>query len=345
MTSSRQTSNPHLSDPSLRSIISPTFSPIDFLNATLPSVTTSKQQQQSASSLSSVASRTQSHISALNAQCSRLSSALTTITDEILRASSRLAYEVELLRGEALSLADALSSRGDLNHAITKFVPAGLDSSAHLAEDPLLPLPNKDSPQGRNPQKTIDTHHNVRDATTGISMTEPEALPRLRMLLHVRAQLQTVIQRFNLALSFPLPPSLLTTTASSLISINPPNQDPDLESKGQAALSRIRHEVLDLLADDEGRGAGLERAKERIADLRELCTIWKGTEEDKARRKWVDGLEQMVDEETKKEGGKGRGTVIKSEAGRDTTIPKSTLEPGGNAPGFLKRLRDEIYME
>lgn len=345
MASTDQPVNPHLTDPNLRPVVSPSFSPTDYLNATLPSTRISKQQH-TAPSLSAVASQTQSHLSALNAQTLRLTSTLTGLTDEILRTGSRLAYEVELLRGEALSLADTLSSRGDLHDSIIKFVPGGLDSAIPLPEASQLSPNNRHNGQEPVLPQANSAQHQLQDPITEPSAKEPEALPRLRTLLHVRAQLQTVIQRFNLALSFPLPPSLLTTTASSLISVNPPNQDPDLESKGLAALSRLRQEVLDLLADAEGRGGGADRARERVAELRELCAIWKGTGEEKTRTKWVDGLEQMVDDEArKKEEGKRKGDKVRTEMRRDASSVRSTIEATGSGPGFLRRLKDEIYME
>ena len=336
--------NPHLTDSTLSPFLSPTFSPADYLNATLPSLTPSKQHQ--TLPFSTIASQTQSHIATLNAQTSRLSATLTSLTDDILRTSSRLAYEVELLRGETLSLADSLSSRGDLNEYICKFVPDGLDLTDRSPDAPTSPSKSKGDSSSTYDAVRPGDDAQLHDQNGKIAAAEPEALPRLRTLLHVRAQLQTVIQRFNLALSFPLPPSLMATTTSSLISVNPPNQDPDLESKGQAALSRLRQEVLDLLADAEGRGAGKERARERIAELRDLCNIWKGTGEERARLKWVDGLDQTVDDEIKRnEDGKRKMSGLKPETKRDPSAVKSVNDTSGNGSGFLRRLREEIYME
>ncbi len=340
MTSSSRPVNPHITDPSLRPFLAPDFSPTDYLNSTLPSSTSTKQQQ-ATPSLSIVASQTQSHISTLNAQTSRLSATLTGLTDDILRTSSRLAYEVELLRGEALSLADSLSSRGDLNESILRFVPDGLEPPSQSSEAPI-----SESRTSHVPPQAPTLQLRSQDPIPDTSAREPEVLPRLRTLLHVRAQLQSVIQRFNLALSFPFPPSLLTTTTSSLISVNPPNQDPDLESKGQSALSPLKQEVLDLLADVEGRGGGIERAKERIADLRDLCVIWKGTGEERARLKWIDGLEQLVDDEVRKKAeGKRRVGGVRPEVKRDTSAVRGISDASGSGPGFLRRLREEIYME
>lgn len=342
---SSQPANQRLTDPNLRPFLSPTFSPIDYLNTTLPSSAATKQQQ-GAPSLSTIASQTQSHISTLSAQTTHLSTTLTSLADDILRTSSRLAYEVELLRGEALALADSLSSRGDLHESILAFVPEGLDKTT-ASDPPLSPSKARHASQAQIPPHTPTAHaQNQTQLPDRTSTKEPDALPRLRILLHVRAQLQTVIQRFNLALSFPLPPSLLTTTTSSLISVNPPNQDPDLESKGQAALSRLKQEVMDLLADVDGRGGGIERALVRIKELREICVIWKGTGEERARTKWVDGLEGMVEDEVrKKEEGRRRVGGGRQEVRRETSAVRAAGDASGSGPGFLRRLREEIYME
>jgi hypothetical protein len=151
-----------------------------------------------------------------------------------------------------------------------------------------------------------------------------------------------------------MPPSLLTTTTSNIISVNPPNVDPDAEAKGQAALSKLKQEVIDLLADTEGRGGGVERAMERIAELREVCVIWKATSEERARAKWVDGLEAMVEDEVRRrEEGKRRGPIggAVGERGvrREASALKGLADAGevsrSGTPGFLRRLRDEIYAE
>lgn len=315
MTVSPQSSNPHLKDANIRPFLSAGFSPVDYLNNTLPSSATNKSQ-----SLSAIASQTQSHISALNAQTSRLSSTLTSLTDDILRAGSRLAYEVELLQGEAVSLAETLSSNGDLHESILKFVPTGLETTD------VPPTPSKAKPA-------------PGDGTVA-RPGEPPALPQLRTLLHVRRQLQATIAQFNLALSFTLPPSLLASATSSLISVVPPTTDPDAEAKGQASLSRLRSELSDFL-----QAGDVEKAKQRVAELRDVCIIWKGTSEEKARRKWVDGLEGLIEEdlERRQELDRRKGGFAASR--QEQSTPKPGVETSSSGPGFLRRLRDEIYME
>lgn len=147
-----------------------------------------------------------------------------------------------------------------------------------------------------------------------------------------------MIQQFNLALAFPLPPSLLTNPTSSRVSVNPPSTDPELEREGQAALARLRLEIEELL------DAGVpERARERVEELREACRIWKGTGEEEARGKWVDGLELLVEERAG--GWKGEGGGQMKREGSAVRGIKVAEASSGGGPGFLRRLRDEIYME
>lgn len=340
-------SNPHTSDALLRPFLAPSFSPISYLNSTLPSLPTpsSKPQSTDLPSLAALTSQTQSQISTLSAQTARLSSTLTALTDDILRCSSRLAYEVELLRGEAGGLVEALEDQeSNLGTAIQKFIP----QPATATEDPTEAQEKQADPGGPGKQNP-----------------PTETLHQLKTLLHVKARLQQTTQTFNSALNFPLPPSLLASTDSSIISINPPeNTDAGAEERGQAALSNLRREIRELVSlDAKSRGLGRERedeaiqkARARIAELRETVSVWKGTGEEKARGKVVDGLEAMVDEAVEKRrkrdaaggGGKGHGV-----ASRPASVPQEEVRSastGGSSGkgrflGGLQRLREEIYMD
>lgn len=87
------------------------FDAADYLNSTLnPKL-----------NLSELSSQTQNLLSQLNAQTSRLTAILTQLTDDILRSGARLAYEVDLLRGEAIGLSEALNE--GLQDDIALFVP------------------------------------------------------------------------------------------------------------------------------------------------------------------------------------------------------------------------------
>lgn len=221
-----------------------------------------------------------------------------------------------------MSLAETLSSNGDLHESILKIVPGGLAGTSTSSDTPLSPSNAKNGEQ--------DEHY-----TEESTKREPPSLPHLRTLLHVRRQLQSTIQTFNQALSFPFPPSLLTTTTSSLITVSAVNQDPDLESKGQVALSRLKHEVMERMADE----GGLEKARARVQELKDLCSVWKGTGEERARNKWIEGLDGEVEEEARRREG--------SRKGNDGSAVRGIAESGGGAtgPGFLRRLREEIYLE
>lgn len=90
----------------------------------------------------------------------------------------------------------------------------------------------------------------------------------------------------------------------------------------------------------------MERAKGRIGELREICGMWKGTGEERARVRWVDGLEGMVDEEVRRrEEGRRKGGGGRPEVRRETNAGRGQGDGSGSGPGFLRRLRDEIYME
>ncbi|KAL8923865.1 MAG: hypothetical protein Q9172_002953, partial [Xanthocarpia lactea] len=255
----------HLTNPLLLPFLAPSFSATSYLNATLPAPPVSRTPQsvqqtpQQQLTLSNLASQTQSHISTLSAQTSRLSVTLTALTDDILRCSSRLTYEIELLRGEANTLVEALGERGDLNPAIKTFIPTGLQLSNTGIDD-----------GGGSPIASVQQHNEEQThATAPQSATTANNQPpisQLRTLLSVRTALTSLTQTFSLALSWPMPPSLLPSTTSSLISIASPSSQTttsDLESAGQAALARLRAEVEEMVM-----GGDVEKARERVEELR-----------------------------------------------------------------------------
>ena len=235
-----------------------------------------------------------------------------------------------------------------LGEAIEAVVPGG------LPPPPSLPT----SKQQEDDAKTAQTQDG-QDAAD----SEPPALPNLRTLHNIRTHLQSVIQVFNLALSFPFPPSLLTTAASNIVSITSPDADPDAERKGQAALAKLRGEVVELLGAGDTGGA-----RRRVQELREVCGVWRGTGEERARGRWVEGLEGLVEgKEGEEEGGRERererkgGGGRKRAGGREEGVSggggggggrqtpvgeKGGKEAGtGGGGGFLRRLRDEIYLD
>ncbi|MCJ1359463.1 MAG: hypothetical protein MMC33_009465 [Icmadophila ericetorum] len=332
----------HTSDPLLQPFLSSTFSPTAYLNATLPALSISsitaipkpsianKPSTTQTLSLKDLTTQTQTQIAQLSAQTTRLSETLTSLTDDILRSGSRLVYEVEVLRGETVSLAEALSKEGSLNADIEKFVPGGLK------------LEIEEEVNDDTTPKEVEPGENAENATS----QEPPVLASLRTLHTIRTRLQSVIQIFDFALSWPLPPSSLT---SSLVTITS-TADAEAEEKGQQALQRLRDEIKTLL--DLSGEEGIEKAEARIEELRALVGVWSGTGEEKVRAKFVEGLGRGVGERRREwEAKNGRGSLEKDGPSRvsidgrpnlDVPVERRGTPQGG---GFFRRLRDEIYLD
>ncbi|EAQ86622.1 hypothetical protein CHGG_07875 [Chaetomium globosum CBS 148.51] len=125
-----QPQSQHVADPFLQDFLSPSFDAASYLNATLPPLQTSSRtpgnqaSSQGAVPLAELSIQTQATLSQLNAHTTRLTNTLTELTNDILRSGGRLAYEVELLRGETLGLSETLTET--LEDDIAKFVPGGL---------------------------------------------------------------------------------------------------------------------------------------------------------------------------------------------------------------------------
>lgn len=329
--------SPHVADAAIQPFLQPTFDPAEYLNSTLPTLSISTTGTRGkAVPLSDLSSQLQTLLSQLNAQTSRLSNTLTQLTDEIIRSGSRLAYEVEVLRGETLGLTDSFEN--DLKKDIETFVPPASskvisNGDAEVSED-------------------VDT-------TIGPSHGEPEFLDHLRELTTVRTRLDSVIKTFGSAMQWPTAPSELSL-ASSFISVSAPEPGDDndtrsREEKGKAYTDKLKAEINDLL----GSGMeGVEAANARVEELRELAEVWKGTAEEKARSKFVDTLQKSVDdkqrvlektnvESSRKPGvSPARGYDYRY-GGSSTEIPKAVNE-GGSGYGFLqnlKNLRNDMYLD
>ncbi|MCJ1301213.1 hypothetical protein MMC08_004012 [Hypocenomyce scalaris] len=355
--SSSKPKSAHVADLILQPFLSSTFDPTAYLNSALPplAISSTIKQPSQALSLSELAAQTQTHISQLSAQTSRLSDALTQLTDDILRSGSRLAYEVEILRGEATSLTEALTEgpQGD----ITKFVPEGL----------IVPSSNKQTTE--DAPITQSPHNQLENGDNPTTQSEPPQISHLRTLTLVRQRLDAVIHTFDLAMSWPLPPSLTASSLSlpsSLISVSAPdpttsNISPSQEEKGQEVARKLRDEISNLILSDAGEG-GIESARLRVEELRDLAGVWKGTAEERARVKFVEGLAKMIEEEEVKRqqqesarvSGGGRNALSTSQMRSGTAsseIERTATRAGGeggSGPSFLRnlqRLRDEIYLE
>jgi hypothetical protein len=173
----------YVSDPTLAPFLQSQFDPADYLNATLPSLSLSTVasrplKQGNAVPLADLSSQTQDLLSQLNAHTTRLSTVLTQLTDDILRSGARLAYEVEVLRGETIGLTETLTDgvKGD----IEKFLPGGVRLEAEVSEEE---TPSTDGDASQNPED--DT---AKEKGTGTEKTRADPTP------DYISQLQTLTQ-------------------------------------------------------------------------------------------------------------------------------------------------------
>ncbi|KAK2629919.1 hypothetical protein QTJ16_000739 [Diplocarpon rosae] len=332
---SEEPKSTHVADPALQPFLNPSFDPADYLNATLPPLQSSgaSQSRRGSVPLAELSTQTQTLLSHLSAHTTRLASTLTQLTDEILRSGSRLAYEVEVLRGETLGLSEALAD--GLQEDVVKFVPGGLDQQL-----------------ARRPARVAEeTEHRKRSSTTTVPKTpareeipaiaDPPYIQKLRTLTLVRARLETVIKTFGDAMAWTFPPSEVSVT-SSFLSVSAPEPGSEMhstEEKGQQVSKKLRDEIADLLIGGDPVD-GIEAAAKRVEELKGLATVWKGTAEEKARTKFVDNLAKMVED---------RHRDLLREAEQDTRLRQrvETLEEefssGESKPksgyGFLSQLQ------
>lgn len=321
----------HVSDPALAPFLQSSFDPAEYLNATLPSLSLSGRPVKGTSaSLADLSSQTQDLLSQLNAQTTRLSATLTQLTDDILRSGGRLAYEVEVLRGETTGLTDAL--RDGLKEDVTRFLPGGLVLGGE-SQEPMSRRPSEAAQQDSDAAEALQdtTQQPSADAT-------PEYITSLRTLTTVRSRLENVIKVFGEAMHWTIPPSDISL-GSSLISVSAPEAGSDnasFEQRGKEFASALRSEIADLISGDPEEGP--VKAEARIQALRDLAVVWKGTAEEKARGRFVDGLVKAAEDKQKeidkeKERSKVRG-------GRSASIAKPSPQPvkEQGRGGFLENL-------
>ncbi|KAK4667371.1 hypothetical protein QC763_308630 [Podospora pseudopauciseta] len=296
---SRQPAQPlsdHVADPFLADFLSPTFDPATYLNNTLPQLQTSRsppnQPPPNSLPLSDLSITTQSSLSQLSAHTTRLTTILTQLTDEIIRSGSRLAYEVEVLRGETISLTETLTET--LDSPISKFIPGGgIKSILHPSSSESNPAPTTITSRSRAlsslpppPPPPLETP----------PIPDPEYISQLRTLSLVRSRLAETQATFGSAMSFVFPPSE-TSVSSSFLSVSAPDTGAlSTEEKGQQVLKELRQEILDLLDNKEDPIKGVEDAAKRVEELKDLCQVWKGTAEERGRQKFVEGLARLVGE-------------------------------------------------
>ena len=311
----------------------PNLDPVQFLNNVVPRLSLSKTTPTTGSAtLNEVSSSTQSLLSHLGAHNSQLSATLTQLTDEILRSGSRLAYEVEILRGDTIGLSDALTET--LQHEVALFGPAPTSKTNGELDE-----------QDDIPDET--------GMTEGIHSNEPEYVTKLRMFNQVRLRLEEVIAAFGEAMEWPIAPSEVSV-GSSFISVSAPEKGQDSQSqeaKGREVAEKLREDLKTLLSGGIQDTRGFAAAVRRIEHLRTLASIWKGTAEEKARMKFIDSLSQMVEEQRGAIGssqGNIGGSVRLPERNSNSRAASNSESASSNKGGLfrnLQRLRDEIYLE
>jgi hypothetical protein len=332
----------HVADPQLQAFLSPSFDAADFLNSTLPHLNASGGQSKGDEvNLAELSTQTQTLLSHLSAHTTRLTNTLTQLTDEILRSGSRLAYEVEVLRGETLGLSEALTE--GLQDDISKFVPIGIEQDL-----------------ARRPSRTVESDSTKRRSSMvviakpavgeGITIQkDPEYIAQLRTLTLVRTRLDTVIKTFGDAMSWTFPPSEVSVS-SAFLSVSAPELGSDAhstEEKGQQVSKKLRDEIADLLLSSGDPVDGIEAAAKRVEELKQLAMVWRGTAEEKARTKFVESLAKMVEDRHRdllreaeldsRNAGKGDGS--KSDTVKSADSGSAVNERGQSGYGFINQLQ------
>lgn len=328
-----QPKSQHVSDQLVQPFLQPDFDPATYLNNSLPSLSLSPRPPPGNANLPELSSQTQALLSQLNAQTARLSNSLTQLTDEIIRSGGRLAYEVEVLRGETTGLTDTLDN--GLKKDIELLAPASASKTNTAAEDTTEPT-GTDKTAAETPKP------------------EPEYLQNLRTLSTLRQRLDSVIQIFGAATAWPAAPSEVSSgTASSFISVSGPEateENRNREQKAKEYTDKLRAEIADLLASSDA--AGLSAASARVEELRTLAEVWKGTAEEKARTKIVESLVKTMEDKQKATGRKADG---RRQPERAVDMRYGDLDGRGGGAGAgeggygflqnLRNLKDGMYLD
>ncbi|KAH7155282.1 hypothetical protein B0J13DRAFT_222118 [Dactylonectria estremocensis] len=291
-----QPKSTHTSDEFLQDFLDPNFDAAQFLNSTLPPLQQRSVPGRSGSDvepLAELSTQAQTLISQLNSQTSRLSTTLTQLTDDILRSGSRLAYEVELLRGETLSLTETMNET--LQDDIKKFVPGGLQEAVD-SRNATATTPVTVAKEDKGTAPTTPAKSNVESAP--VVSSDPDYIRQLQTLTLVRSRLDSVIKTFGDAMEFVFPPSEVSVS-SSFLSVSAPepgSHQQSSEDKGQEVLKRIKDEISTLLNKSDDPVEGIEKAAQRIEQLKELTVVWNNTAEEKGRNKFIESLAKMVED-------------------------------------------------
>ncbi|OAA52715.1 hypothetical protein BBO_00556 [Beauveria brongniartii RCEF 3172] len=302
----------HTSDEFLQDFLGPSFDPAAFLNAKLPplaprSSSGAAAMPAGAVPLADLTQQANALLSQLSAQTTRLSSTLTQLTDDILRSGSRLAYQVELLRGETLSLNETLHET--LQEDIAKFLPEGIRGKQDEKGNESVAGENGQDEERKDKANEAAGAYAQLPISTATGATgasnEPTCVQQLRTLTLVRSRLEDVVKIFGDAMDFGFPPSEVSVS-SSFLSVSAPEPGSDQQSseaKGQQNLKKLRDEISSLLRPDRDGGAdpiaGIERAANRIEELKTLNAVWRGTAEEKGRSRFIESLAKMVEDRHK----------------------------------------------
>ncbi|KAJ5266879.1 hypothetical protein N7478_009687 [Penicillium angulare] len=328
----------------------PSFDPADFLNESLSPLTVASLQPNASRvpgsvPLTELSAQVQSLLSQISAQNVRLSSTLSQLSDEILRSGGRLAYEVEVLRGETIGLSETLTEV--LRDDITKFVPESSKDSTSATRKVGVEEETADDSTSIKEEEAEDVKS---EQGKGAAVADPEYITNLRTLNQVRSRLEDVVQTFGDAMEWPLPPSEISFS-SSFISVSGPDinvDGGDQEEKGQEITKKLRTEILELLDSDGGGRDGLDAAARRVETLRTLAIVWKGSAEEKARQRFVDNLGRLVDERRRNLDHQ-QAMAEQSQRGPKTrSDPRRDADSGAGTGGLfrnLQRLKEEIYLE
>ncbi|KAK5064773.1 hypothetical protein LTR84_000607 [Exophiala bonariae] len=318
----------------------PQFDPVDFLNEALPTLSLSSQTQAQktnrSAQIQSASTDTLTFLSSLNSYNVRSSSELTSLTDEIIRSGNRLAYEVEVLRGDVNGLHELLSE--SLRQDIELFVGEQMANGVQ-------------KPEGNVTSKNIEDAAEETEEIKAVNH-DPDFIIQLRMLGEVKARLEAVITIFGEAMKWSIPPSDIS---SSLISVSAPElgiQYTEEDDKAREVLRAIRAEITDLLNSGPGGLAGYEAASRRVEEYRLLAQVWKGTGEEKARIRFVDTLTKIVEDrkkalEAQRNSRDARSDSTQRPSSAMGRLSKASTEVGGAAGLFrnLQRLKDDLYLE
>lgn len=308
------------------------FDPVTFLNDHLPSLNLSSQSQTQKSArttqIQNASTDTLNLLSTLNVSNIRSTAELTSLSDDVIRSGNRLAYEVEVLRGDVNGLYDLLTE--SLQDDINLFV-------------------QKASDEKEDPEIDAEDVQSLKSPTQ-----DPDFIVQLRLLGKVKARLESVIAIFGEAMKWPVPPSELPG-GSNLISVSAPElgiQNTEEDDKAREVLRNIKSEITELLNSGSNDYASLEAASQRVDEYRQLALLWRATGEEKVRTKFVDTLARLVEDRRKALQARKISQDVKPDTALRPSsamgrISKASSEVTGAAGLFrnLQRLKDDLYLE